>query len=81
MRRVRVSGCFAVVIQRIQFWRAVGVISAHDACARGATLRAFDSSMGILVSDSSPTRVISTVTVSPASAPAASRRALFTLSQ
>jgi len=54
----------------------------HPQCLRpGAALRALRSSMGIVVSSSSPTRVISTATVSRASAPAASPRALFTLSQ
>jgi hypothetical protein len=38
-------------------------------------------SIGTLISGSSPTRVISTVTVSTASAPAASRMVLLTLTQ
>src|SRR4051812_14700265 len=79
IRRLRVSGCLAVLIEKIQSRRAIGVISFHDASARGAAARALRKSIGTLVSGSSPTRVISTVTVSPASAPAASRIALSTL--
>jgi len=81
IRRRRVSGCLAEVIEKIQSRRAVGVISAHDACAGGAAARAWRRSIGTLISGSAPARVISTVTVSPASAPAASCMAWLTLSQ
>ncbi len=81
IRRRRVSGCLAVLIEKIQSRRAIGVISAQDACAGGAAAKALRRSMGTLVSGSSSTRVISTVTVSPASAPAASCMAWLTLSQ
>ena len=81
IRILRVSDCLAEVIQRIQSRRAIGVISAHNARACGAAARACRNSLGILISGSSPARVISTVTVSPASAPAASCKALLTLSQ
>ena|ERR1017187_5928989 len=81
IRRLRVPGCLAELIQRIQSRRAIGVISAHDACASGAAARALRRSTGTLVSGSSPSRVISTVTVSTASALAASRKALLTLRQ
>src|SRR6187401_2352415 len=81
IRLLRVCGCLAELIQRIQSRRALGVISAHKACALGAAARAVRKSVGTLVSGSSPARVISTVTVSPASAPAASCRALLALRQ
>ena len=81
IRRLRVSGCLAVLIEKIQSRRAIGVISAHDACAGGVAARALRRSIGIRSSGSSPARVISTVTVSPASAPAASCMAWLTLSQ
>jgi len=81
IRRMRVSGSLAELIHRIQFWRAMGVISDHNACAGGAAARALRSSIGTLVSGSSPARVISTVTESPAFAPAALCMALLTLSQ
>jgi hypothetical protein len=80
IRRLRVSGCLAVPIEKIQSRRAIGVISAHEACAGGAAARALSRSIGTLISGSSPARVISTVTVSPASGPAASCMALLTLS-
>src|SRR5713101_4623162 len=50
IRRLRVSGCLAELIQRIQSRRAIGVISAHNACARGAAARALRRSIGTLVS-------------------------------
>jgi hypothetical protein len=81
IRRLRVSVCLAELIQRIQSRRAIAVVSAHIAAARGAAASALRRSNGILVSGSSPARVISTVTLSPTSAPAASRTALFTLSK
>ena len=81
IRRLRVSGCLAELIEKIQSRRAIGVIPAHNACASGASARALRRSIGTLVSGSSAARVISTVTVSPASAPAASCKALLTLSQ
>ena len=89
IRRLRVSSCLAETIQRIQSRRAMGVMPpqrAHKACAApecagGGPVdsRALRRSMGTLHSGSSPTRVISTVTVSPT--PAASCRALLSLSQ
>ncbi len=81
IRRLRVSGCLAVVIEKIQSRRASGVMSSHPARANGAAARALRRSIGTLISGSSPARVISTVTVSTASAPAASRIVLLTLSQ
>ena len=39
IRRLRVSGCLAVLIEKIQSRRAIGVISAHDACASGVAAR------------------------------------------
>jgi len=81
IRRLRVSGCLAELIEKIQSRRANGVMSVHTACASGAVARALRRSIGTLVSDSSPTRVISTVNMSPASAPAASCMALLTLSR
>jgi quinol monooxygenase YgiN len=53
IRRLRVSGCLAELIQRIQSRRAIGVISAHNACASGAVARALRRSIGTLVSGSS----------------------------
>src|ERR1700692_626682 len=79
--RLRVSGCLAELIEKIQSRRAMGVMSSHPACASGAAARALRRSIGTLLSGSSPARVISTVIVSPASAPAASRMALLTLRQ
>src|SRR5882762_9241756 len=79
IRRRRVSGCLAELIEKIQSRRAIGVISAHNACASGAAARALRRSTGTLISGSSPARVISTVSVSPA--PAVSCKALLTLSQ
>ena len=81
IRLLRVSGCLAELNQRIQSRRAMGVIFVHIACASGAAARAWRRSIGTLSSGSSPVRVISTVTVSPASAPAASCKALLTLRQ
>ena len=81
IRRLRVSGCLAEVIEKIQSRRAIGVMSSHAACASGEAASALRRSIGTLISGSSPARAISTVTVSPASAPAASRIVLFTLSQ
>src|SRR5207253_2100204 len=59
----------------------MGVMSDHNARAFGAAVRAFRRSAGTLGSGSSPDGVISSVTTSPASAPAASRIFRFTLSQ
>lgn len=81
IRRRRVSDCFAELIEKIQSRRAIGVMSSYPACASGAAARALRRSIGTLISGSSPARVISTVTVSTASAPAASRMVLLTLSQ
>jgi hypothetical protein len=80
IRRLRVSGCLAVLIENIQSRRAIGVMSSHPACACGAAARALRRSIGTLISGSSPVRIISTVTASPASARAASRMVLLTLS-
>ena len=80
IRRLRVSGCLAELIEKIQSRRAIGVISAHESLASGAVARALRRSIGTLISGSSPARVISTVTVSIGSAPAASCMALVTLS-
>src|SRR5712671_5880147 len=81
IRRRRVSGCLAVLIEKIQSRRAIGVISVQDARASGADARALRRSIGTLISGSSPARVISTVTASPAFASAASCMVLLTLSQ
>ena len=81
IRCLRVSSCLAELTHRIQSRRAMGVISTHNACAGGAAARALSRSIGTLISGSSLARVISTVTVSPASAPATPCRALLTLSQ
>jgi hypothetical protein len=81
IRRLRVSGCLAELIEKIQSRRAIGVMSSHPARASGAAARALRRSIGTLISGSSPARAISTVTVSPASAPAASHMVLLTLSQ
>jgi len=81
IRRLRVSGCLAELIEKTQSLRAIGVMSSHPACASGAASRALRKSIGTLISGSSPARAISTVAVSTASAPAASRMVLLTLSQ
>src|SRR5262249_32099588 len=81
-RRVRVSSCFAEVIQWIQSLRALGVMSDHTARVFAAAApRAFFRSAGIAGSSSLAAGAISSVTTSPASAPAASRIFRFTLSQ
>jgi len=81
IRRLRVSGCLAELIEKIQSRRAIGVMSSHPARASGAAASALRRSTGTLISGSSPARVISTVTLPTASAPAASRMVLLTLSQ
>ena len=81
IRRLRVSGCLAELIEKIQSRRANGVMSSHPARASGAAARALRRSIGTLISGSPPARVISTVMVSAASAPAASLMVLLTLSQ
>jgi hypothetical protein len=81
IRRLRVSGCFAVRIEKIQSRRAIGVMSSHPTRASGAAASALRRSIGTLISGSSPARVISTVNVSPASAPAALRMVVLTLRQ
>ena len=81
IRRERVSGCLAEVIEKIQSRRAMGVMSSQPAWASGTDAMALRRSVGTLVSGSSPARVISTVTVSRASEPAASRMVLLTMSQ
>src|SRR5437660_9095937 len=59
----------------------MGVMSDQTARAFGPAARAFRRSAGTLGCGSSPTGAISSVTTSPASAPAASRIVRFTLSQ
>src|SRR5262245_43408271 len=79
-RRARVSGCLAEVIQWIQSVRALVVMSAHNARAFGAdAASAFRRSGGTL--GSSASGASSSVTMSPATAPVASRNFRFTLSQ
>ena len=73
IRRVRVSGCLAEVIQWIQSRRAMGVMSDHNARAFGAAVAsALRRSAGMVGSGSSAAGAISRVTMSPACAPAAS---------
>ena len=48
IRRLRVSGSLAVIIQSIQSRRAIGVISVHRSRAFGEALRALCKSAGIL---------------------------------
>jgi hypothetical protein len=79
IRRLRVSGCLAELIEKIQSRRAIGVMSSHPTCASGAAARALRRSIGTLISGSSPARVISTITVS--STPIASSMALLTVSR
>src|SRR5690606_8709333 len=67
MRRARVSGFLAEVIQKIQSRRATGVRPCHGA-------RALLRPTGTLGSGSCATAASSTVTASPPAAPAASRR-------
>src|SRR5947207_15003506 len=82
IRRVRVSGCLAEVIQWIQSLRALGVMSDHNVRAFGAAAaRAFFRSVGTSDSVSFPAGAISSVTMSPASASAASRSFRSTLTQ
>ncbi len=81
IRRLRVSGSLAELIEKTQSRRAIGVMSSHPAFASGAAASALRRSIGTLFSGSSPARVISTVTVFPASAPAASHMILLTLSR
>src|SRR5438093_4317270 len=81
IRRARVSGCLAEVIQWIQSLRAIGVMSDHNARAFGAVARAVRRSAGTLGSGSVSAGAISSVTTSPASAPTASRSFRFTFSQ
>ena len=72
IRRARVSGCLAEVIQWIQSRRALGVISDHNARVFGAAAaRAFLSAPGTVGSGSLSEGEISRMTASPASAPAA----------
>jgi len=80
IRRVRVSGCLAELIQWIQSRRALGVMSDHNVRAfDAASARAFLRSAG--TAGSAAVGAISSVTTSPASAPAASRSLRFTFSQ
>ena len=81
MRRVRVCGCLAVPMEKIQSRRASGVMSSQPACARGLAARALLRSVGTLVSGSSPARVISRITVFVASGAAALCIILFTVRQ
>src|SRR5918996_356956 len=68
IRRLRVSGCFVALIQRIQSYFAFGVIFIQRECACGAAKRASFKSAGISGSIHSLVGVISSVTVSPAAA-------------
>ena len=71
----RVDASLPELSQSTQFWRALGVISAHWACALGEAAMASSKSAGTRATGSSPTRMISTVTVSPAEASAAASSA------
>ena len=75
MRVRRVDASLPELSQSTQFWRALGVIAAHWACALGEAAMASSKSAGTRATGSSPTRMISTATVSPAEAPAAASRA------
>src|SRR5213080_3437905 len=82
IRRARVSGCLAEMIQWIQARRALGVMSDHNVRAFGAAAaRAFFRSGGTSGSVSFPAGAISSVTMSPASAPADLLSFRSTLSQ
>src|SRR5438067_5243283 len=82
IRRVRVSACLAEMIQWIQSRRALDVMSDHNVRAFGAAAaRAFFRSGVTSGSVSFPAGAISSVTMSPASAPAALLSFRFTLSQ
>ena len=82
IRRVRVSSCLAEVIQWIQSRRALGVMSDHTVRVFGAAAaRAFRRSVGIVGSVSAAAGAISSVTMSPASAPADLLSFRSTLSQ
>src|ERR1044071_5942313 len=82
IRRARVSGCLAELIQWIQSLRALGVMSDHNFLAFGsAATKAFRRSPGTSGSGSFVSGAISSVTKSPACAPAASDSFRFTLSQ
>src|SRR5271169_4472751 len=48
IRRRRVSGCLAVLIEKTQSRRAIGVMSSHPARASGAAARALRRSIGTL---------------------------------
>src|SRR5690606_26280575 len=81
MRFTRVSAFLPEVIQWIQSRRATGVMSDQVALAAGFAASALRRSAGTLGSGSTATGAISSATVSPTAAPAASRSALSTLSQ
>ena len=81
MRRRRVSGWFVARIQRIQSHRACGVICIQSACASGTASRALFTSAGTAGSGHSLAGSISSMSVSPASAPVASRRVSSNLNQ
>ena len=81
IRRARVSGRLADVIQWIQSRRAMGVMSDHEARASGAAASALRRSGGTFGSGSLPDGTISSVTMSPTSAAAPSRSFRVTLSQ
>src|ERR1041385_1826926 len=72
IRRSRVSACLAELTQRTHSRRAMGVIFVHSALAFAEVLRTVKKSDGTRTSGSSPTRVSSTTSVSPAFAAAAS---------
>ena len=81
MRRSRVSAFLPEVIQWIQSRRATGVISDHVAFAAKFAASDFRRSAGNVGSGSTAIGVISSATVSPTSAPAATRNARDTFSQ
>lgn len=81
IRRLRVSWRAVALIQRIQSQRAIVVISIHRLCACGSAARALFKSSGTWGSVHSLAGSISSITVSPASAPADARMVSSTLSQ
>ena len=82
IRRARVSDCLVEEIQWIQSLRAMGVMSDHTARVfEAAAARAFFRSVGISGSVSFAAGAISSVTMSPASAPADLLSFRSTLSQ
>ena len=78
IRRARVSGVLAELIQRIQSRRPMGVRFLHNVFASWEAVRTARRSAGTVGSGSGPK--IASFTVSPTSAPAPLRMALFTRS-